>query len=177
MLRKEIARLSNIEDMARKYVGEVADSRCKCPFHKGPNLTMLLNRRKGTYHCEICGECGDTFELAMKLEGWTYFEAYQKLAGRLRHQEKGTVYVLELADGCYYVGYTLDLANRLNLHFNGKGAYWTKVHLPVKLVDVYYDVTYAKEDEVTEQYFEWFGRDKVRGGRYVGVDFDTKCKS
>ena len=86
--------------------------------------------------------------------------------------------MLELADGCYYVGYTLDLANRLNLHFNGKGAYWTKIHPPVKLVDVYYDVNYAKEDRVTEQYFEWFGKDKVRGGRYVGADFDdaVNCK-
>ena len=57
--------------------------------------------------------------------------------------------------------------------FSGKGAYWTKIHPPNKLVDVYYDVTYAKEDRVTEQYFEWFGKDKVRGGRYVGADFDA----
>jgi len=78
--------------------------------------------------------------------------------------EKGIVYVLELTDGCYYVGYTLNLANSLNLHFTGKGAYWTKLHVSSKLVNVYYDVTYAKEDRVTEQYFEWFGKDKVRGG-------------
>ena len=70
------------------------------------------------------------------------------------------------------MGYILDLANRLNLHFNGKGAYWTKLHAPIKLVDVYYDVTYAKEDRVTKQYFEWFGKDKVRGGRYVGAELD-----
>jgi len=173
MLRRAIARLTNIQDIARKHVGVIVEQRCRCPFHKGPNPTMVLNSKKGTYKCEVCGESGDTFNLAMKLEGWTYFEAYQKLAGRLRHVEKGIVYVLELADGCYYVGYTLDLVNRLNLHFNGKGAYWTKQHAPIKLVDVYYDVTYATEDLVTEQYFEWFGKDKVRGGRYVGADLDV----
>ena len=80
-----------------------------------------------------CGECGDTLSLAMKLNGWTYFKTYQKLAGRLRHQPKGIVYVLVLADDCYYIGYTLDLPRRLTLHFNGQGAHWTKQHPPLKL--------------------------------------------
>jgi hypothetical protein len=56
----------------------------------------------------------------MKLEGRTYFEACQKLAGRLRHAEKGIVYILELAGGCYYIGYTLDPVDRTNRHFNDK---------------------------------------------------------
>lgn len=103
MIRQEIARLTDIQDMARKHLGVVADDRCKCLFHQGPNPTLLLNTEKGSYKCEVCGECGDTVSLAMKLYGWTYFEAYQKLAGRLRHVEQGIVYVLELADGCYYV--------------------------------------------------------------------------
>jgi predicted GIY-YIG superfamily endonuclease len=134
---------------------------------------MMLNQKKGTYKCEVCGECGDTLSLAMKLEGWSYFEAFQRLSGRLRHVEKGIVYVLELADGCYYVGYILDLVDRMNLHFNGQGAYWTRMHPPIKVVDVYYDVTYDRENKVTEQYFVKYGRDKVRGGKYVGACLDA----
>jgi predicted GIY-YIG superfamily endonuclease len=172
MLRKEISRLTNIQDTVRKYVAMNGQLQCICPFHHGPNPTLIWNAKKGTYQCEVCQESGDMFDFVMKMEGWTYVQAYQKLAGRLRHQERGIVYVLECADGCYYIGYTLDLVNRMNLHFNGKGAYWTKLHPPVKLVDVYYHVPYSKEDRVTEQYFVKYGRDKVRGGKYVGTGMD-----
>ena len=44
------------------------------------------------------------------------------------------MYILECADGSYYTGSTNNLERRLQQHQNGKGANYTKKHLPVKLV-------------------------------------------
>ena len=47
---------------------------------------------------------------------------------------KGYVYILECADGSFYIGATNDLEHRLKQHQNGKGAKYIKGRLPVKLV-------------------------------------------
>ena len=44
------------------------------------------------------------------------------------------MYILECANGTYYVGSTVNLKLRLQQHQNGQGANHTKKHLPVKLV-------------------------------------------
>jgi putative endonuclease len=49
----------------------------------------------------------------------------------------GYMYILECADGSYYVGSTVNLGLRLEQHHNGEGANYTKTRLPVKLV--YYE--------------------------------------
>ena len=43
-------------------------------------------------------------------------------------------YILECADGSYYVGSTFDLDRRLGQHQAGLGARYTRHRLPVKLV-------------------------------------------
>jgi putative endonuclease len=48
------------------------------------------------------------------------------------------VYILHCKDDSYYVGSTDNLLIRLNYHNKGKGSYWTKTRVPVKLV--YYEV-------------------------------------
>ncbi len=48
------------------------------------------------------------------------------------------MYILECADGTYYVGSTKFLELRLKQHQNGEGANHTKKRLPVKLV--YFEV-------------------------------------
>lgn len=50
---------------------------------------------------------------------------------------KGFMYILECADGSYYVGSTNNIKRRLIEHQNGEGANHTKKRLPVKLV--YYE--------------------------------------
>lgn len=50
---------------------------------------------------------------------------------------KGFMYILECADGTYYVGSTTDINRRLIEHQNGEGANHTKKRLPVKLI--YYE--------------------------------------
>jgi putative endonuclease len=45
-----------------------------------------------------------------------------------------SVYILECADGSYYVGSTNDLAVRLHEHQEGRGAAYTRRRRPVRLV-------------------------------------------
>lgn len=45
-------------------------------------------------------------------------------------------YILECADGTYYTGWTVDPERRLATHNKGRGARYTRMRLPVKLVYV-----------------------------------------
>lgn len=44
------------------------------------------------------------------------------------------VYMLECADGSYYIGWTTDPEKRLKTHNSGRGAKYTRSRLPVRLV-------------------------------------------
>lgn len=44
------------------------------------------------------------------------------------------VYIILCEDGSFYTGYTKNVDSRLRLHFNGKGARYTRMHKPKKLV-------------------------------------------
>jgi putative endonuclease len=46
------------------------------------------------------------------------------------------VYIIQCRGGSFYTGYTKDLDSRMKLHINGKGARYTKMHKPKKLVYV-----------------------------------------
>lgn len=56
-------------------------------------------------------------------------------------------YILECANGEYYVGSTTDMESRLREHQAGQGGYFTRTHLPVKLV-------YTEEFPSIEQAFK-----------------------
>ena len=60
------------------------------------------------------------------------------------------MYILECADGSYYVGSTKDLEQRILQHQEGKGAEYTSRRLPVRLV-------YSEE---FERVSEAFAREK-----------------
>ena len=45
-------------------------------------------------------------------------------------------YILECVDGSYYTGWSLDPTRREKQHNNGRGAKYTRLHRPVKLVYV-----------------------------------------
>ena len=45
-----------------------------------------------------------------------------------------TVYILRCGDGTLYTGCTNDLPRRLEAHQSGRGAKYTRSHLPVELV-------------------------------------------
>lgn len=82
------------------------------------------------------------------------------------------LYVLELEDGKYYVGMTRDVDKRFARHARRKGANWTKLHAPIrilrrentKLTDEY-EVAIL-ENELTFETAIQYGLDNVRGGGY-----------
>ena len=43
-------------------------------------------------------------------------------------------YIVECADGTYYTGWALDPQQRVAVHNKGRGAKYTRMRLPVKLV-------------------------------------------
>ncbi|MFH2040092.1 MAG: GIY-YIG nuclease family protein [Chloroflexota bacterium] len=45
-------------------------------------------------------------------------------------------YILECADGTYYTGWSTDPVRRTRTHNSGRGARYTRAHLPVRLVYV-----------------------------------------
>lgn len=45
-------------------------------------------------------------------------------------------YIVECADGTYYTGWAVDPEKRVKVHNAGRGAKYTKMRLPVKLVYV-----------------------------------------
>ncbi|MDQ0203497.1 GIY-YIG nuclease family protein [Pectinatus haikarae] len=59
-------------------------------------------------------------------------------------------YMLHCKDGSFYTGWTNDLAKRLAAHSNGKGAKYTRMRLPVKLV--YYETYSSKSAAMSREY-------------------------
>ena len=45
-------------------------------------------------------------------------------------------YIVECADGTYYTGWAVDPERRVAVHNKGRGARYTRIRLPVKLVYV-----------------------------------------
>ena len=45
-------------------------------------------------------------------------------------------YIVECADGTYYTGWAIDPERRVAVHNKGRGARYTRMRLPVKLVYV-----------------------------------------
>lgn len=82
------------------------------------------------------------------------------------HLDDGFVYVLRLEDGCYYVGWTKNLKQRLTAHWKGNGAKWTCLHRPIEVVLVR-EGTKVTENNVTRKMIERCGKDVVRGGYFT----------
>jgi hypothetical protein len=83
-----------------------------------------------------------------------------------------SVYSLELADGCFYVGYSDDVDRRIAEHFLGRAAMWTRMHAPIRVLDV---VPGTKELEncTTIALMCTHGWRKVRGGAWCSIELKT----
>ena len=80
------------------------------------------------------------------------------------------VYVLELEDGCYYVGQTTSPSTRLQQHRDGKGSAWTRMHAPVRMCHLRKvragPEAGLEEDKETKTWVMRKGMAVVRGGAY-----------
>jgi cellular nucleic acid-binding protein len=79
------------------------------------------------------------------------------------------IYVLELKNGKYYVGKTNNPDFRLKNHVNSDGSEWTKIHKPIRLIELKPDCDDYDEDKITRQYMDKYGINNVRGGSFVSV--------
>ena len=93
------------------------------------------------------------------------------------------VYVLALEDGYFHVSYSSDLSALMQKYERGKCCEWCKLHTPIKLLEVI-PVICPKDhleiiDElnpIVEKYFNEYGAEKVRGGRFPIVDENLHMK-
>ena len=75
------------------------------------------------------------------------------------------VYILELENDKYYVGYTENFDSRMISHFGGNGSKWTKIHRPLNILEVSRGGK-NDEDKKTIDMMIKYGYQNVRGGRY-----------
>lgn len=85
------------------------------------------------------------------------------------------VYVLELENNNYYIGYSSNIPKRINKHFRGKGSMFTKLHKPIKVLEII-DGNLFTELQVTLRYVFIKGIDNVRGSIYSHTN-PSKTKS
>lgn len=80
------------------------------------------------------------------------------------------VYVWELEQGKYYIGYSENLSQRLEQHIADEGAVWTKKYKPLSIVEIVRgnkDIEKAK----TLEYMKLKGFENVRGAGYTKTEY------
>jgi predicted GIY-YIG superfamily endonuclease len=78
-------------------------------------------------------------------------------------------YILECADGSFYVGHTDDLDKRLSQHQGGFGCAWTASRLPVRLV---WFQEFATREEARETEHRLKGWSRAKKAALVRGDFN-----
>nr|QQV29256.1 GIY-YIG nuclease family protein [Kaumoebavirus]QQV29762.1 GIY-YIG nuclease family protein [Kaumoebavirus] len=88
---------------------------------------------------------------------------------------KKYLYVLALADDCYYVGITNNLKRRITQHKKGASG-WTTLHKPSHIIEHAENVRPCVENKVTLNYIDRYGWEKVRGGSFLSIDIKNPLK-
>lgn len=86
------------------------------------------------------------------------------------------LYVLKLEGDRYYVGKTTDVEKRVKEHAVGNGAGYTRLYKPTRVVEVRTLKSAQDENNLTREYMEKYGVDKVRGGSYSQVKLPSDTK-
>tara|TARA_Y100000385_G_C12694476_1_gene467820 strand:+ start:41 stop:541 length:501 start_codon:yes stop_codon:yes gene_type:complete len=76
------------------------------------------------------------------------------------------IYTLKLANGKFYVGKTDYPKSRIKEHMKSYGSVWTKIHKPIRVIEVVPDCDNFDEDKYTLKYMKIYGIDNVRGGSF-----------
>lgn len=82
----------------------------------------------------------------------------------------GWVYVLELENGKWYVGFTESVEDRVKSHKRGNAADWTELHTPIRIDELIPDGSKEIEKEKTIELMIKYGFENVRGGPWAAVD-------
>tara|TARA_B110000037_G_scaffold219892_1_gene286089 strand:+ start:4307 stop:4768 length:462 start_codon:yes stop_codon:yes gene_type:complete len=82
------------------------------------------------------------------------------------------IYILLLENDKYYIGRTMNLDFRLDCHFANKGCYWTKKHIPIKVIKIYNKCDFFDEDKYTLKYMDKYGINNVRGGSFCQIKLE-----
>jgi DNA primase len=92
----EVRARVNIADIVGDHVAlksaGVGSLKGLCPFHDERSPSFHVRPQVGRYHCFGCGEDGDVFTFLQKMDGATFSEAVERLAGRIGfelHYEDG----------------------------------------------------------------------------------------
>ncbi|MGR5536471.1 GIY-YIG nuclease family protein [Vibrio mediterranei] len=92
------------------------------------------------------------------------------------------IYKLKLQNGRYYIGHSMDPLARIQKHFQGKGASWTKVHPPMNTISVEsaqttnWKVAETIENHRTLTFMLEHGWKNVRGGFWCDLDEESTKK-
>jgi len=82
---QEIKDRVSIREVVEDYVQlkkDGANYKGLCPFHQEKTPSFKVNESRGIFKCFGCGEAGNIYGFLMKIEGMSFPEALEKLAGR-----------------------------------------------------------------------------------------------
>ena len=74
----------------------------------------------------------------------------QEKSSRSTRREKWFLYILECSDGTFYTGITKDIERRLKAHNEGKGATFTRIRRPVKMI--YSEILKSRTQALVREY-------------------------
>jgi len=147
-----------------------------CPFCNSKKA-FVVSGQKNICKCFRCGNGGGPINFIMALENLEFKIAIDfiltKFSNTLEIESfsnrllKGKVYVLKLEHECYYIGFSRNFNRRLEDHFSGNGAVWTKKHKPISIMKVYEYKTLNFENYLTEKGIIKYGYKRVRGGDHL----------
>jgi len=80
------------------------------------------------------------------------------------------VYVWQLEDNKYYVGWSENLSRRLDEHLSEEGALWTKKHKPLSIIEICRGDKNI-EKQKTLDYMKSKGWENVRGGPWCCIEY------
>ena len=84
---EEVKQRTNLADVVGEYVqlksAGSGEYKGRCPFHDEKSPSFTVSASKGLYHCFGCKEGGNLFDFVAKMDGITFPEVIEKLAGRI----------------------------------------------------------------------------------------------
>lgn len=84
------------------------------------------------------------------------------------------IYILELENNKYYIGKSNIPDIRIENHLNNNGSEYTKLHKPIRLIEIISDCDDYDEDKYTLQYMDKYGINNVRGGSFSEIQFSEE---